>query len=104
MPFTTCITKVDETTIDETENLDLVMLMYNSLEYSSNYSGATGILWFSSKVKSTIFNADIVYNNNDNFKSFENKANFLRNTVADGNNGILKNASIPISLKYLSNF
>ena len=28
-PFTKCITKFDETTIDDAENLDLVMLMYN---------------------------------------------------------------------------
>ena len=28
-PFTECITKVDETTIDDRENLDLVMSMYN---------------------------------------------------------------------------
>ena len=50
-PFTRCIPKTDETTIDEAENLDLVMPMYNLIEYSSNYSETTGSLWFYSKMK-----------------------------------------------------
>ena len=35
-PFIKCITKIDRTTIDDAEDLDLVMPMYNLLEYSSN--------------------------------------------------------------------
>ena len=38
--FTKCIAKIDETTIDDAEDLDLVMLMYNLIEHSSNYSEA----------------------------------------------------------------
>ena len=38
-PFTKCITKADETTIVDVENLDLTMLMYNTVEYSSNFFG-----------------------------------------------------------------
>ena len=34
--FTKCITKIDGTAIDDVENLDLVMPMYNIIEYSSN--------------------------------------------------------------------
>ena len=41
-PFTKCITKIDETTIDGAENLNLVMLMCILIEYSSNYSETTG--------------------------------------------------------------
>ena len=37
-PFIKCITKIDGTAIDDAEDLDLVMPMYNLLEYSSNYS------------------------------------------------------------------
>ena len=37
--FTKCITKIDETTIDDAKDLDLVMPMYNLIEYSSDYSG-----------------------------------------------------------------
>ena len=42
--FTKCIIKIDGTTTDNAEDLDLVMLMYNLIEYSSNYSETTGIL------------------------------------------------------------
>ena len=33
-PFTKCITKIDGTTIDDAKDLDLVMPMYNLIEYS----------------------------------------------------------------------
>ena len=48
-PFTKRITKIDGTTIDDAEDLDLTLAMYNLIEYSSNYSGTTGSLWFYSK-------------------------------------------------------
>ena len=35
-PFTKCITKIDGSTIDNAEDLYLVMLIYNLLEYSSD--------------------------------------------------------------------
>ena len=38
-PFTKCMdVNFDGTTIDDAENLDLTLTMYNSIEYSSNYS------------------------------------------------------------------
>ena len=101
-PFTKCITKIDGTTIDDAEDLDLVMSVYILLEYNSNYSETTGSLWFYSKSEATNFNADIT--NNIKLKSFEFKANLLGETEADGNNGILKNSTIAVPLKYLSNF
>ena len=57
--FTKCIIKIDGTTTDNVEDLDLVMLMYNLIEYSSNYSETTGILWFYSKDEATNFDTDI---------------------------------------------
>ena len=69
-PFTKFITKIYGTTTDE--DLDLVMLMYGLIEYSSNYSEKTGSIWFYSKDEATNFNADIA--NDDNFKSFKYKA------------------------------
>ena len=50
-PFTKCITKIDGTITDDSEDLDLVMPMYNLLEYSSNYYDTTGSLWFILKMK-----------------------------------------------------
>ena len=42
-PFTKYITKIDGATIDDAEDLDLVMPMENLIERSSNYSETTGI-------------------------------------------------------------
>ena len=47
--FTKCITETDGTTIDDAEDIDLVMTMYNLTEYSSNHSETRGSLWFHSK-------------------------------------------------------
>ena len=44
-PFIQCITKIDETTINDAEDLCLVMLVYNLLEYSSNYFDRAGSLY-----------------------------------------------------------
>ena len=59
-PFTKCIPKTNGTTIDDGEDLDLVMPMYNFLEYRSNYSETTGSFWFYSKDEATKFDADVV--------------------------------------------
>ena len=87
-----CITEIDGTTIDDAEDLDLVMQMYNLLEYSSKYSNMTGSLWFYSKDEANKFNGDIEDTNN--FKSFQYKAKLLEKTIADGNNEILRNTTI----------
>ena len=50
--------------------------MYNLIEYNSNYSEATGSLWFYSKDEATDFNADIA--NNNKFKFFKYKAKSLK--------------------------
>ena len=52
--FAKCITKVDGTAIDDAENLDLVMPMYNLIKHS-NYSEAAGSLWIYYKDEATDF-------------------------------------------------
>ena len=101
-PFTKRITKIDETTIDDAEDLDLIISMYHLIEYDSNYSKTTGRFWFYSEDEAANFNADIF--NNNFFKTFEYKAKLLGNTEADRANGILKKATIAVPSKYLSNF
>ena len=44
-PFTNCIIKINNTQIDDAEYIDIVMLMYNLLEYSNNYLKTFGSLW-----------------------------------------------------------
>ena len=46
LPFTKCITKIDETEIDDAKNFDLVMPMYSLIEYNSNYFEMAGCSWF----------------------------------------------------------
>lgn len=48
-PLIKCITKTDEIAIDDVEGLDLVMLIFNLIESSSDYSETMGNLWFYSK-------------------------------------------------------
>ena len=36
-PFRSCISKINSTFIDNAEDLDIVMSIYNLLEYSQNY-------------------------------------------------------------------
>ena len=43
--FMSCISKINKTLIDDTEDLDIVMPMYNLLEYSKNYSITTESFW-----------------------------------------------------------
>ena len=43
--FTTCISKIKNTLIDNAEDLDILMPMFNLIEYIKNYSKASGILW-----------------------------------------------------------
>ena len=75
------------------------MSICNLIEYSSNYCETTGSLWFYSTDEGTNFNADIA---NNNSKSFGYNSKLLRNTEADGANGILENAKFAAPLKYLS--
>ena len=44
-PFIYCISKINGVKIDNAEDLDVVMPMYNLLEYSKNYRKTTGSLW-----------------------------------------------------------
>ena len=43
-PFTNCISKINNTQIDNAEYIDIVMPMYNLIEYSDNYSKTSGSL------------------------------------------------------------
>ena len=44
-PFTNCISKTNNTQIDNAEYIDIVMPMCNLIEYSNNYSNTSGSLW-----------------------------------------------------------
>ena len=44
-PFISCITRINGELIEDADDLDVVMPMYNLLEYSKNYRKTTGSLY-----------------------------------------------------------
>ena len=44
-PFTNCISEINNTQVDNAKDIDIVMPMYNLLEYSDNYAKKSGSLW-----------------------------------------------------------
>ena len=87
-PFTKCISRINNTDIDNAHDIDIVMPMYNLIEYSDNYSKTSGSLW--------IYCKDDPNNNLADSKSFKPKVKITRNTPAAGNT---KNVEIIVPLK-----
>ena len=102
-PFINCISKINGTKINNAEDLDVIMSMYNLLEYSKNYKKATGSLWnyYRDEPNSSTNNNNITHSIL-NSNSFDYKAYFI-GSVTD-KNLIKKNVKIVIPLKHLSNF
>ena len=44
-PFTNCISEINNTQIDNCKDIDIVMPLYNLLEYSDNYAKTSETLW-----------------------------------------------------------
>ena len=44
-PFTNCISEINNTQVDNAKDIVTAMPMYNLIEYSDNYSKASGSLW-----------------------------------------------------------
>ena len=100
--FTNCISKINNTQIDNAEFLDIVMSMYNLTEYSHNYSKKWRSLWQYCKDISAVHNdGDIVdFNGNNSTDSFNFKTKITRQI---NDNGII-NVEIMVPLKDLTNF
>ena len=102
-PFINCISKINGVKIDNAEDLDVVMSMYNLLEYSKNNRKTTGSLqnYYRDEPNSGINNA-ITYSIMDS-KSFDYKVNFIEDGVTHDN--LTKNdVKIVVPLKHLSRF
>ena len=101
-PFTNCISKINNTQIDNAKDIDIVMSMYNLMEYSDNYAKTTGSLWqYCKDIPARNDNEEIiVFDVNNVTDSFNFKVKFTGQT---GNNG-RKNVEIMVPLKHLSNF
>ena len=44
-PFINCISEINNMQIDNAKDIDIVMPMYNLIEYSDNYAKTSGCLW-----------------------------------------------------------
>ena len=102
-PFTDRISKMYNTQVDNAKDIDIVMPMYNLIEYSDNYSKTSGILWqYCKDIPPVNNNGNIVdFNVTNATDSFNFKAKI---TGWTGDDGKVNNVEIMVSLKHLSNF
>ena len=105
-PFTKFNLEINDEHVDTAENLDIVMPMYNLIEYSDNYqdSSATLYQYKRDEPQEDDAVADLTADNSDSFKY---KIKLLGNvTVVAGNvAGVRRlNVKVVVPLKYLSNF
>ena len=102
-PFTDCITQMNNTQVDDAQKTDLVIPMYNLIEYNDAYSKTSWSLWQCSGDKPALDN-----NNNvigfpvDNNNSIVFK--FKQQITGQTGNGATKDVEIMVPLKYLSTF
>ena len=109
-PFVSCIRRINGELIEDNDDLDIVMPMYNLLEYSKNYRKTIGSLY--NCYRDELGGND---NNNDNTinsDTFRYKNKITGNTynvdagaqVYDVNKNEKQEVEIAIPLKYLGNF
>ena len=124
-PFVSCITRINNELIEDADDLDIVMPMYNLLEYSKNYRKTIGSLfnYYIDELNDDANLNNFANNNVVSSNSFQYKNNILGNmynvdsTIVpaagggrvanpnyDANNSGKKNVELAIPLKYLGNF
>ena len=102
-PFINFISRVNNTEVDDAQDIDVVKPMYNLIKYSDTYSKISGSLWQFYRDETPIDNNNNnidFSDNNDNNISFKFKQQITGQT---GNCGT-KDIEIMAQLKYLSNF
>ena len=101
-PFTKCNLEINDEHVDTAENLDIVMPMYNLIEYSDNYQDSSATLYQYKRDEppegDPIPNLAV-----DNSSSFKYKVELLGDPVVANNIG-RRNVKVVVPLKYLSNF
>ena len=100
-PFTNCISEINNTQVYNAKDIDIVIPMYNLIEYSDNYAKES--LWQDCKDISAVDNnnnAIVNFAENNLPDSFNFKVKVTGQTGDDGT----KNVETMVPLKYLSNF
>ena len=105
-PFISCISKINGELVENAEDLDIVMPMYNLLEYSKNYEKASGYLF--NYYRDETSEITIRAGNNAINTSIRNSESFDYKTEITGSldagEDEKEDAKIAIPLKYLGNF
>ena len=85
--FTDCMSEINNMQIDNAKNIDIVKWMFNLIEYSDNYSKASGSLWYCNRDE-RFFNANGAIAefsaNNNNYASCNLKTKLANRTGIDG--------------------
>ena len=100
--FTKCNLEINGEHIDTAENLDIVMPMYNLIEYSHNYQDSSATLYQYKRDEPPEANV-IDDSTADNSNSFKYKVSLLGNPVV-ADNIAKRRIKVVVPLKYLSNF
>ena len=99
-PFSKCNLEINDEHIDTVENLDIVIPMYNLIEYSNNYQDSLASLYQYKRDEPPEANA-IDYLTVDNSNSFKYKVSLLGNPVFIDNIA-KRSVKVVVPLKYLS--
>ena len=95
-PFRTCDVTINDEHVEKSEDLDIVMPMYNLLEYSNNYQNSTGSLYQFKRDEPPDDNANV----SNDITSLMYKSKLLSGT--DDNN--VNNVKLVVPLKHVSSF
>ena len=102
-PFTKCVTHINDEHVDNADNLDITMPMYNLIKYRDNYSDTSGSVWHFKRDEQSMNDGDPANVTTAASSSFKYKSSFFK-TLENDDNGVFKNVKIAVPLKYLSNF
>ena len=125
-PFVSCITRINGKLIEDADDLDVVMPMYNLLEYSKNYRKTTGSFYnyYRDELDDDADLNNFANNNVVSSSAFQYKSKLLDNTYNvnstndppaagdarpvnlnyDANRSGRATLDLVVSLKYLNNF
>ena len=84
VPFTNCMSEINNTQIDNAKDIDVVMPMYNLIEYSDNYSKNSGSLWQHYRDEPALNDTGARANFPGNSASFKFKQKITGSTGNDG--------------------
>ena len=103
IPFTKCITHINNEHIDNANILDIIIPMCNLIEYSDNYSDTSGSLWQFKRDEQNMNNGKPASVTTDDSSCFKYKSTFFKPLTA-ADNGVFEDVRVAVPLKYLSNF